>query len=181
MLEKIISGGQSGADIAGLIAAKQCGFDTGGTAPKGYKTEDGVNIDLKKIYGLIDIGTYKSRTIKNIHDSDGTIVFCVHQGKGGSSKTIGYCIHKRWCDAWANCNDGFKPVLMINKNDMEEANMGKTSHNIINWLQKNNIKVLNVAGHRKSTAFQQPFYQVPPYDYQQRVTDIMVFVLRNIL
>lgn len=181
MLEKIISGGQTGADMAGLIAAKQCGYLTGGTAPKNYKTEDGQNIDLGKIYGLIDIGTYRSRTIKNICDSDGTIVFLIHNGSGGSTKTIGYCVHKRWINYDKTYIGGFRPVLVINMLDMEIHNMDATTNKIINWLIQNNIKILNVAGHRKTTAFQKPFFDAPPYDYQQRVTDILINVLRRIL
>lgn len=38
MLLKVISGGQLGADQAGLAAAKAVGIRTGGFAPKNYKT-----------------------------------------------------------------------------------------------------------------------------------------------
>ena len=43
MLKKIISGGQTGIDKIGLIAAAENGFDTGGTAPSGFITENGVD------------------------------------------------------------------------------------------------------------------------------------------
>lgn len=36
---KIISGGQTGADMGGLEAAREYGFPTGGYAPKGWMTE----------------------------------------------------------------------------------------------------------------------------------------------
>jgi hypothetical protein len=35
MLERVISGGQSGVDQASLRAARAAGFPTGGRAPKG--------------------------------------------------------------------------------------------------------------------------------------------------
>ena len=38
---KIISGGQTGADKGGLIAAKKANIKTGGIAPKGFMTEAG--------------------------------------------------------------------------------------------------------------------------------------------
>ncbi|HJT77421.1 MAG TPA: putative molybdenum carrier protein, partial [Gemmataceae bacterium] len=38
MLERVISGGQTGADQAGLAAAKACGIPTGGWMPKGFLT-----------------------------------------------------------------------------------------------------------------------------------------------
>ena len=119
-LNKVISGGQTGADIAGLIAAKKSNIRTGGTAPKGYKTEDGSNMELKTIYGLIDKGGYKSRTIQNVCDSNGTIAFIVHKGTGGTSKTIGYCKYKVWKDYFLSDDDGFRPILIIDMNDMND-------------------------------------------------------------
>ena len=42
MLQKIISGGQTGADRAALDAAIEFEIPHGGWIPKGWKTEDGV-------------------------------------------------------------------------------------------------------------------------------------------
>ena len=41
MIEKIISGGQTGADRAALDTAIEIGIPHGGWVPKGRKTEDG--------------------------------------------------------------------------------------------------------------------------------------------
>ena len=41
MLRKIISGGQTGADRAGLDFAIETGLEHGGYVPKGRKAEDG--------------------------------------------------------------------------------------------------------------------------------------------
>lgn len=38
---KIVSGGQTGADRGGLLAAMDLGLDWGGWAPKGWRSEDG--------------------------------------------------------------------------------------------------------------------------------------------
>ena len=40
-LRKVVSGGQTGADQAGLRAARAAGIETGGWAPKGWETEEG--------------------------------------------------------------------------------------------------------------------------------------------
>ncbi len=40
MLKKFISGGQTGADLAGWQAAKAHGIPTGGAVPRGFLTED---------------------------------------------------------------------------------------------------------------------------------------------
>lgn len=180
MLYKVISGGQTGADIAGLIAARKCNIQTGGTAPKNFKTENGSNLELKNTYNLTDIGSYKSRTIQNICDSDGTIAFIIHKGSGGTSKTIGYCKYEKWINYYESDDIGFKPVLVINKLDMDLKNIDNTKIKIINWLIKHNITIVNIAGHRLSTAFSKPFYEKPEFDYQQRVTDILVYVFNSL-
>jgi hypothetical protein len=41
MLERVISGGQTGVDQAALRVAKAIGLATGGWAPLGWETEDG--------------------------------------------------------------------------------------------------------------------------------------------
>jgi hypothetical protein len=41
MLDRVISGGQTGADQAALRAARACGISTGGWAPRGWLTEAG--------------------------------------------------------------------------------------------------------------------------------------------
>ena len=46
MIEKIISGGQTGIDQLALEIAIELGIETGGTAPPNFMTEDGVNLEL---------------------------------------------------------------------------------------------------------------------------------------
>ena len=72
MLRKIISGGQTGADRAGLDFAIQAGLEHGGYVPKGRKAEDG-RIDDR--YQLIELSSssYVDRTKRNVEESDGTI------------------------------------------------------------------------------------------------------------
>ena len=74
MVTKIISGGQTGADMAGLVVAKEFGIETGGTAPIGWATEEGSKQELLESYGLVegpeDDRTYVKRTMINIHTHD---------------------------------------------------------------------------------------------------------------
>ena len=46
MIERVISGGQTGADQAGLAVAKRLGIPTGGCMPKGWLTEAGPRPDF---------------------------------------------------------------------------------------------------------------------------------------
>ena len=72
-LTRLISGGQTGADQQGaLLAARELGIPTGGTAPKGWLTETGPQELLLKSFGLIECADpgYAARTEANVLGSD---------------------------------------------------------------------------------------------------------------
>ena len=92
MIEKIISGGQTGADIAGLKFARDNGIPTGGSAPKGFMTETGSRPELRDLYNLRELnGSYMDRTIRNVMDADGTVIFA-EKMTDGSQLTLDTCI-----------------------------------------------------------------------------------------
>ena len=139
MVTKIISGGQTGADLAGLKAAKILGINTGGRAPKGYKTEIGQNLDLKKIYGLSEDAAddYSKRTIFNLSVSDATVIFSSNAKSPGTKLTIKHCELLK------------KPFLLldpknINVIDLITEFLQKQRHNFSRKI------TLNVAGNRES-------------------------------
>ena len=92
-VSKIISGGQTGSDIAGLRWAKKNGKATGGFIPKGFKTEDGPRPQYREKYGMLQTTSdgYASRTRLNIEHSDGTLIFG-DPNSSGSAKTIRDCM-----------------------------------------------------------------------------------------
>jgi len=124
---KIISGGQTGIDRIALEVARELGITTGGTAPKGYMTEEGPNLTLIE-FGLVEspIYGYQARTRQNVLDGDGTVLFGDHRSTG-SAATI------RLCNA-------FKKPLIVNP--------GPISLQL--FIKSNYISVLNVAGNRAS-------------------------------
>jgi hypothetical protein len=133
MIKKIISGGQTGADRAGLDAAKLLNIKTGGYCPKGFLTENGNDITLKS-YGLkeTESASYEERTERNVLSSDGTVIFCKidKDGKiigGGTSFTYQIAIRNKI------------PVII-----------NPTEKQFIKWINENKIKILNVAGNRES-------------------------------
>ena len=87
---KIISGGQTGADKGGLIAAKKAKIKTGGIAPKGFMTEAGKDSSLKSEYGLREnySDDLKERTLSNLRGAHCTIVFATKPGSRGTKFTI---------------------------------------------------------------------------------------------
>lgn len=123
---KIISGGQTGVDQAGLLAAKKLGIETGGTAPKGYLTEKGPDLRLKTEFGLEESTSemYAVRTRLNVEHSDGTVLFGDVTSRG-TAMTIEYCKQAK------------KPYI-TNPEYWE----------LERWLLENNIEILNVAGNR---------------------------------
>ena len=139
MLKQVISGGQTGADQAGLAAARFCGIPTGGWAPKGYKTLDGNNLHLKYIYNLKEHeGGYKERTWANVQDSDGTIRFAFNFGSTGERCTLNAI------------NNYIKPKFDVHlpiDNSKKDAKIAE----VIEWITKHKISVLNVAGNSEQT------------------------------
>lgn len=123
-LRKCISGGQTGADRTGLECAKALGLETGGTAPKGWRTENGPDLSLKD-FGLVesDSSDYRPRTYKNAADAEVTLWF----GK----TSPGY-----WCTK-TGCKKHDTPFY-DNPTDLE-----------IQYLA-NTYEVWNVAGNRQS-------------------------------
>jgi len=133
MLKKIISGGQTGADRAGLEAAYELKISTGGYCPKGYMTENGRDVSLKK-FKLKETESYKyeERTIKNVMESDGTAVFC----KLDSEKRI--------------IGDGTQLTFLIARSNNKPVIVNPTKRKLLSWIKKNGIQVLNIAGNRES-------------------------------
>jgi len=142
MLEKIISGGQTGADIAALDAAISHNFPYGGWIPKGRRTLDG---PLDEKYHLDEMPTqsYPKRTAQNVIASDGTVIFQRGALTGGSALT-------RKC---AIKND--KPWLHL---DLKKLSTNEAGKILQEWIKNNEIKILNVAG--KSAKSDPKIYQL---------------------
>lgn len=89
-IERVISGGQTGADQGGLVAAKSLGIPTGGFLPKGCTTLDGPRPDLLMAYGLEEheSSEYPPRTYANVQASAGTIRFAADFNSAGERCTL---------------------------------------------------------------------------------------------
>src|SRR5579871_6832314 len=74
---KIISGGQRGADVAGLRAGKALGLMTGGCLPAGCLTLDGPKPQYLEVYGCHEhiLSDYPPRTRENVRNADATVRF----------------------------------------------------------------------------------------------------------
>ncbi|WP_444943960.1 YpsA SLOG family protein [Microbulbifer sp. ZKSA006] len=134
--EKIISGGQTGADTGGLLAGRRLGIPTGGTAPLSYWTEVGERADFLKSFGLLENRSpdLAERTRTNIRNSDATVIFAGYPSSDGTLLSIQYCQALK------------KPYLVINPSDAARVQLVRA------FLHRNRPRVLNVAGNRESKA-----------------------------
>jgi hypothetical protein len=87
---KIISGAQTGADVAGLWAAKLHGLPTGGLAPKGFITLNGPHPEMAETFGIKEHPKtgYRDRTIENVLSSNVTLVCSEHMSSPGTVLTL---------------------------------------------------------------------------------------------
>jgi predicted Rossmann-fold nucleotide-binding protein len=132
-LKKIISGGQTGVDRAALDAALESGISCGGWCPKGRRAEDGV-IPLNYAMEETSSSDYPQRTEFNVQDADGTLILAWGPPLGGTLLTLRLARKHR------------KPCRII---DLSAAIDAPSSRE---WIIKNEIETLNVAGPRESEA-----------------------------
>jgi hypothetical protein len=134
MFEKIISGGQTGADRGALDYGLEHKIPIGGYCPKGRRAEDGL---IPDIYPLIEtpVKSYAYRTEKNVVHSDGTVIITGSPELSPGSKLT------RWI-----CKDKKKPFAHLRMSDGEAA----CTIIFARFIMDHDIKVLNVAGSRES-------------------------------
>jgi hypothetical protein len=134
MINKIISGGQTGADRAALDFAIKNNIPHGGWVPRGRKTEDG---RLPEQYQLREMPTaeYSKRTKKNIIISDGTVIVSHGPLTGGSALTRELAKQHR------------RPWIHL---DMKELPLKIAANRLSSWIETNQVKIMNIAGSRGS-------------------------------
>lgn len=135
MLEKIVSGGQTGADRAALDFALAHGISIGGWVPKGRLAEDGRVPE--RYVGLLetDSADPAARTALNVRDSDATLILSHGPLAGGSLLTI------------QEATRAGKPALHL---DLDQLSLAAAGVQLRRWLASVRPGVLNVAGARAS-------------------------------
>jgi Circularly permutated YpsA SLOG family len=133
---KIISGGQTGVDRAALDFAIRHGFPHGGRCPRGRMAEDGV---IPPIYRLRETESldYEERTEKNVTDSNATLIVARQKGLSGGTAFTKFMAEKHG-----------RPLLVI----CEQGELPFSAAALTEFLKRNRVRTLNVAGPRESQA-----------------------------
>jgi hypothetical protein len=134
MLQKIVSGGQTGADRAALDVASKLNISHGGWVPKGRLAEDG---PISEKYQLKEMTTdcYPARTEQNVIDSDGTLIIARGKLTGGTDYTREMTLKHK------------KQLLGI---DLNLTGHYEAASLVASWIRLQQVEVLNVAGPRAS-------------------------------
>ncbi len=133
-LARVISGGQTGVDLAALDAAVAVGLPCGGWVPRGRFNEDGP-IDPRYPVQETDSRKLARRTEWNVCDADATLILSRGALSGGSALT------QRLAQRYA------KPCLHA---DLAALSPEEAVARISRWLDVIECAVLNVAGPRRS-------------------------------
>ena len=141
---RIISGGQTGVDRAGLVAAMSYSIPVGGWVPKGRMAEDGVVPE-----GFYDMqeceGGYRERTRANVYSGDATLIL--------SDKFPLSCGTAYTVEVVTELSKPFK-VINLDKNDVaaQIRDWMLSLESVIPPKENSNCIVLNVAGPRESVS-----------------------------
>ncbi len=135
MIKTIISGGQDGADLAGLVVGNKFGLKTGGTMPLGFKTLSGPKPEYEKLYGVKQhhSSDYAPRTALNVQNSDGTVRLAANFDSRGEICTLNAIRQHK------------KPYIDVDLTDPRPIK------DLMDWIIENKIETLNVAGNAEQT------------------------------
>lgn len=133
LVDRIISGGQTGADRGALDAALALGARHGGWCPKGRRAEDG---PIPSRYRLRETASadYRVRTRKNVEGADATAIFSGGALWGGTLLTAR--LAKRMN----------RPLIILDARTRSR----QAIRDFQSWLAENRVRTLNVAGPRES-------------------------------
>jgi hypothetical protein len=135
MIAKLVSGGQTGADRAGLDVAIRWEFPHGGWCPKGRKAEDGI---ISAQYQLAETpsASYLQQTEWNVRDTDAKVIFTIAPTlTGGSKRTAEFDEKHRkpWIHLAQRSSSYESPALILQQ-----------------FITDNGVEIHNVTGTRGS-------------------------------
>ncbi len=154
MLAKVISGGQTGADEAGVKVARWLRIPTGGTMPKGWRTLDGPRPEYEERYGMVQHTSsgYGPRTFVNVADADLTLRLACDFGSAGEMLTAKACakLGKPMVGVHVVIRDPRHPAQTFEVDEFEVEAVIAAIRDLATKLGR--PVVLNIAGNSDKTA-----------------------------
>ncbi|HHH36439.1 MAG TPA: molybdenum cofactor carrier [Gammaproteobacteria bacterium] len=132
VIEKIISGGQTGVDRAALDAAQAAGVACGGWCPAGRAADDGPIPARYPLQETLNID-HTVRTGANVRDSDATLMLNRGLLQGGTAYAVEIAKHMN------------RPVMVIDLDAPPDLDM------IVAWLEQHEVRVLHIGGPREAS------------------------------
>jgi putative molybdenum carrier protein len=141
-------------DRAALDAALKHRINCGGWCPANRADELGT---IPAHYPLTELehGGFAERTIRNVRDSDGTVIIHFHELRGGTAHTLRCCLEER------------RPHELIDG----VMSVKRAAEMIGDFVRAQKIGTLNVAGPRLSEWPQ-------GYDYTLRALDVFLLAIK---
>ena len=132
MFERIITGGQTGADQGAWRAAKAAGLPTGGTLPAGFMTEAGPRPEFVELCGADECPNPDpaTRTRINVRESVATIWF------GDPATPVGRA-------TLGACRALSRTFLIVAEGQTRPSQVEA-------WIREHRVRTLNVAGNPES-------------------------------
>jgi hypothetical protein len=148
MLEKVLSGGQTGADQAAWRAARAAGIATGGWMPMGFRTEgpldserspgaDESHPEFADLYGARSHESleYRVRTRANVREAEALVWFGDPRTRDGQltlglAEIVGI------------------PTFVVTRDNHKHSSAAPAQ--LADWLRREAVRILHVAGNRES-------------------------------
>ena len=137
-LKSIVTGGQTGVDIAAVKAAVEYGIPYYGWVPKGYRNEtESIDPYLRSGFFESDSESFESRTERNVIIGEATLVLFEKDKDEGTILTKSFSEkHKK----------KYREIDIRGQETIDVA------YEISEWLTNEQIEILNVAGPRESNS-----------------------------
>lgn len=150
-LSRVVSGGQTGVDRAALDAAIAAGIEIGGWCPRDRRSEDG-SIPLRYPLRETAAKSYAVRTEWNVRDSDATLILVLDRVSNGTRLTIDSAkAQARPLRIEYLCPPAAGTLIGTGTLISDDVSPEQRVADVIEWLGREQIKTLNVAGPRGSS------------------------------